>query len=255
MSQKIALVTGVSRLKGIGRAICQELARQNIAIFFTYWTTYDHQMPWKIAPNEPEIIQQELLQLGVPCACQELDLTKENAIKQLLDAVEQELGATPNILVNNATYSTYTDINSLSFKELDKHYQLNMRATTMLTMAFIKRFSYLKGGRIINLTSGQSLGAMSNEIAYAITKGAIETLTYTIAQTIAAQGITINAVNPGPSDTGWIANKDYEALRQQFPLKRIGQPEDAARLVGFLCSEAAEWITGQIIHSEGGFIR
>ena len=125
----------------------------------------------------------------------------------------------------------------------------------MLTLEFIRRFSFKEGGRIVNLTSGQSLGEMSNEIAYAITKGAIETLTKTISQKIASKGITINAVNPGPTDTGWM-NKDLAAIiLEKSPMGRIGTPKDASRLIAFLASDEAEWITGQIIHSEGGFTR
>ena len=96
---------------------------------------------------------------------------------------------------------------------------------------------------------------MPNEIAYAITKGAIETLTYTLSQKIASKGITINAVNPGPNDTGWMNEKMKTELLSQFPMNRIGKPKDTANLIGFLASKEAEWITGQIINSEGGFKR
>ena len=124
-----------------------------------------------------------------------------------------------------------------------------------MSLEFIKQFEFNKNGRIINLSSGQSLGQMPNEIAYAITKGAIETLTYTLSHKIASKGITINAVNPGPNDTGWINEELRNSLIKQFPMKRIGQPKDTAKLVGFLTSKDADWITGQIIHSEGGFKR
>lgn len=254
MNNKIALVTGVSRRKGLGRAICLELARRGIDIFFTYWTDYDNEMPWKVRAEEPESIEAELLALGVRCVGMELDLTAEDAVVQLLQIVEEKLGK-PSILINNATYSTSTSIETLTAAELDRHYALNMRATTLLSLEFIRQFQFETGGRIINISSGQSLGEMPDEIAYAITKGAIETFTRTISQRIAAKGITINAVNPGPTDTGWIGEELYQDLEKRFPTKRIGLPEDAARLIGFLCSEEGRWVTGQIIHSEGGFIR
>ncbi len=254
MTKRIAIVTGVSRLQGIGKAISIALAKRDIDIFFTYWTNYDKQMPWSVQANEPQLIRQEILDLGVNCDCLELDLTSENAPQKLLIKVKETMG-NPSILINNATYSTTTDIANFSVTELDKHYALNVRATTLLTIEFIKQFAFSQGGRIINLTSGQSLGEMPNEIAYAMTKGAVETLTKTISQTIANQGITINAVNPGPNDTGWMDEPMREQLIQRFPMNRIGQPQDVAHLVGFLCSEEGEWITGQIIHSEGGFIR
>ena len=105
MNNKIAIVTGVSRLKGIGRAICCELAKGGFDIFFTYWTEYDKQMPWKIDANEPELIQQEIRNLGVKCEKLELDLSVENAFQVLFKKVKNQLGS-PLVLVNNATYST-----------------------------------------------------------------------------------------------------------------------------------------------------
>lgn len=254
MIRKVALVTGVSRLKGIGRAICCELAKNGFDIFFTYWTDYDNQMAWKVNENEPDMIQQEIISLGVKCEKLELDLSTENAIEKIFSSIKDKMGK-PLVLINNATYSTQTSIDSLTAKELDKHYEVNLKATTLLTLEFIKQFDFNKNGRIINLTSGQSLGQMPNEIAYAITKGAIETLTTTLSQEIASKGITINAVNPGPNDTGWMDEKMKKELLNQFPMHRIGKPKDTAKLIGFLASENAEWITGQIIHSEGGFKR
>jgi len=254
MQKRIAIVTGASRIKGIGKAICLELAKKDCDVFFTYWRKYDHQMPWGVENNEPSLIEQELKNFGIRCKKLELDLTEENAIELLFNRVEQTLGK-PSILINNATYSTETTIENITAKELDKHYALNIKATTLLTIEFIKRFEFKEGGRIISLTSGQSLGKMPNEIAYAITKSAIENLTYTLSSEIATKGITINAVNPGPNDTGWMNRELEKDLIKSFPMGRIGQPTDIANLIAYLISEEAEWITGQIIHSEGGFKR
>jgi 3-oxoacyl-[acyl-carrier protein] reductase len=254
MNRKIAIVTGVSRLKGIGYAICNELAKRNIDIFFTYWTTYDNQMPWKVGSDEPTQIQNEIIKLGVKCEKLELNLALTNSAELLFNEVENTLGQA-SVLVNNATYSTQTDIYNFSATELDKHYDINLKATILLTIEFIKRFTLQQGGRIINLTSGQSLGEMSNEIAYAVTKGAVETLTKTISQKIATKGITINAVNPGPTDTGWMDENLTTLILEKSPMGRIGTPKDASRLIAFLASDEAEWVTGQIIHSEGGFTR
>ena len=254
MNKKIAIVTGVSRLKGIGYAICTELAQHNFDIFFTYWTTYDNQMPWKVGLDEPTKIQNEILKVGVKCEKLELDLAITNSAELLFNEVQNKLGQA-SVLVNNATYSTQTDIDNFSATELDKHYDINLKATTLLTIEFVKRFTLQQGGRIINLTSGQSLGEMSNEIAYAVTKGAVETLTKTISQKIATKGITINAVNPGPTDTGWMDESLTNKILEKSPMGRIGTPKDASRLIAFLASDEAEWITGQIIHSEGGFTR
>jgi len=254
MNRRIAIVTGTSRLKGIGRAICLELAKNGIEIFFTFWTDYDKQMPWNIADNEPDFVQAEIRELGVRCEKIELNFLEENTIEKLLNEVELKLGF-PTILVNNAAYSTQTNIDNITAEELDKHYFVNLKVPTLLMVEFIKRFRGNRNGRIVNLTSGQSLSFMNNDIAYAITKSAIETLTRTLSQEIARKGITINAVNPGLTDTGWLDEKQKEMFKDRFPMGRLGEPNDVAKIISFLVSEKAEWITGQVIHSEGGFIR
>ena len=253
-SNKIAIVTGVSRLKGIGRAICVYLAINGIDIFFTYWCDYDKKMPWRIENDEPEKIQNEIIELGVRCDKLEIDLMQEESIRTLLNHVEKSLG-NPSILINNATYSTQTDISNITAKELDNHYNVNLKATILLTVNFVKRFKTGQSGRIINLTSGQSLSAMSNEIAYAVTKGAIETFTRTMQHEFATKNITINAINPGLTDSGWLDEKQRDVFINRFPMGRFGLPSDVSKLIAFLVSDNAEWITGQIIHSEGGFIR
>ena len=96
---------------------------------------------------------------------------------------------------------------------------------------------------------------MPGELAYAATKGAIETFTVTLAAEVGHKGITVNAVNPGPTDTGWMTEELKRELVPRFALGRVGEPGDVARLVAFLASEEAAWITGQVIHSEGGFLR
>lgn len=91
--------------------------------------------------------------------------------------------------------------------------------------------------------------------SYITTKGAIEAFTVTLAAEVASRGITVNAVDPGPTDSGWISAEPElkQALLEVAPFGRLGQPEDAARLIAFLASDAAQWITGQILHSRGGF--
>lgn len=254
MDRKIAIVTGVGRLKGIGRAICVELAKNDIDIFFTYWSSYDQQMPWRADDREPELIQDEIRRLGVRCEKIELDLREEASVATLFNEAVKTVGQ-PAILINNATYSTPTDIFTITPTELDQHYLVNLKACTMLCVEFVRRYPGGRAGRIINLTSGQSLSAMSGEIAYAVTKAGIETLTKTLAHELAAKGITLNAVNPGLTDSGWLDEADRQRFADRFPMGRFGQPEDAARLISFLVSEPAGWITGQVIHSEGGFIR
>ncbi|WP_230126860.1 SDR family oxidoreductase [Bacillus sp. CECT 9360] len=251
---RIAFVTGASRLKGIGAAICKVLAAQGADVFFTYWTKYDQQFSWGVEQNEPALLKQQILDLGVRCDSAEVDLSSPTEITKLLKMVRDKLGY-PHILVNNACYSTIDNIENLSPTTLDAHYEINVRGTTLLSSEFVKSFTYESGGRIINIISGQSLQPMFNELSYAITKGAVETLTYTLAAAVANKRITVNAVNPGPTDTGWMNDELKQEILARSPLGRIGQPIDAARLISFLAGDEAEWVTGQVIHSEGGFRR
>ncbi|HEY9709254.1 MAG TPA: SDR family oxidoreductase, partial [Oculatellaceae cyanobacterium] len=192
--------------------------------------------------------------LGVRAESLEVDLSSPKAPTQVLDTVSAKLGNL-SILVNNAAHSVEDGFETLDASILDASYAVNLRATALLSVEFARRYSSGKGGRIINLTSGQFQAPMLGEIAYAATKGAVDALTVTLAAEVAAKGITVNAVNPGPTDTGWMTEAVKRELLPRFPMGRLGQAEDAARLVMFLARDDAQWITGQIIHSEGGFRR
>jgi 3-oxoacyl-[acyl-carrier protein] reductase len=252
LAGRIAVVTGASRSIGIGAAICRRLADQGADIFFTHWRPYDESMPWGADPDYPEKLKVELSGLGVRVGELEVDLARPSASTQVLDAVEMTLGR-PSILINNAAHSTHTPYLELDAAALDAHYAVNIRAACLLSVEFARRFSAGHGGRIISLTSGQALGAMPNELAYIATKGAIEAFTLSLSAGVAHLGITVNAVNPGPVDTGYMSEELRRALLPRFPFGRMGEPADVARLVGFLASDDAAWITGQVIHSEGGF--
>ncbi|WP_156151283.1 SDR family oxidoreductase [Domibacillus indicus] len=254
LKDKVAIVTGASRLKGIGAAICKELAEAGYHIFFTYWMEYDKKMPWSINSDEPLKLKEELLKKGVKVACMELDLTQHDAPQQLINTVIEKLGF-PDILINNAAYSTNNDFSNVTADVLDKHYMVNVRAATLVSSLFAQGFDKKSGGRIVNMTSGQFQGAMPGELAYATTKGAVDALTITLSAELAPLGITVNAVNPGPTDTGWMTEEIKTQLKPMFPFGRMGEPKDAAKIITFLVSEEADWITGQIIHSEGGFKR
>lgn len=138
---------------------------------------------------------------------------------------------------------------------LDAHWAINTRSVILLAQAFAAQHDGRPGGRIIFMTSGQDLGPMRSEVAYATAKGALASITRTLADQLADQAITLNTINPGPVDTGYAPPPAHEIVRRRFPQERWGTPDDPARLIAWLATDEAAWITGQIINSEGGFRR
>lgn len=249
----VAIVTGASRRKGIGSAVCVELARAGMDILFTHWTPYDASMEWGAEEDTPAALQSRIVSLGVRCEHVSVNLAEVSAPGLIMDAAEERMGGA-TVLVNNAVHDpTDAPFSQLDAQTLDAYYAVNIRGTMLLSVEFARRFRAGTGGRIINLTSGQGRGPMPGKLAYVATKGAIEAFTVTLAAEVASLGITVNAVDPGPTDTGWMTDEVREFLLPRFPMGRIGQPEDVARLIAFLASDRAGWVTGQIIRSTGGF--
>jgi 3-oxoacyl-[acyl-carrier protein] reductase len=236
MNGAIAIVTGADNPRGIGRAVCRALAARGAVVACTV-------QPGSTA-SEAEIG-------AVPI---EADLADPEAPEALLAAVEAFIGR-PTILVNNAAHSTRDGYTALDAATLDAHWAVNVRAPALLSCELARRHARGRPGRIVNLVSGQFLGPMPGELAYTASKGALQAFTVQLAAEVAELGITVNAVGPGPNDTGWMDDALREELAPKFPMGRVGRPEDAAALVAFLCSEEAGWITGQVVHSEGGFLR
>lgn len=248
---KNAIVTGASRRIGIGSAIARALAEAGAGVFLTYYRPYDRAVELPSAPDDVDELLAELHSMGAPAAALEADLSQPAVPPTIFSAAEQALGPI-DILVNNATHSTMGDILAVTAADLDSHYTVNLRGMALLCAEFVRRFNKGSGGRIINLTSGQGLTPMPAEIAYAATKGAVDAFTVSLAAGIAGRGITVNAVDPGITDTGWISDELRAVFLADAPRGRVGRPTDAARLVRFLASDEAEWITGQIIRSRGG---
>lgn len=253
--RKIAIVTGASRSAGIGTAICHALAEDDIDVFFTHFKDYDSSEEGNgEEPNWPDQLAEQLMKEGIKAEHMALDLADRDAPQHLLDEVESRLG-TPSILIHNATYQSQTTFRTLDDEIMDYYYQVNNRGPILLSTAFAKRFESMftqeDNGRILFLVSG---GPDPNNLAYIATKGAIKAITYPLAVGLAPIGITVNSVDPGPTDTGWMDDSLKEQLLPLFPKGRIGQPEDAAKLIRFLSSDEAGWITGQTLHSGGAFI-
>ena len=250
LSGRVAIVTGASRRRGIGAAICRALAGQGADILFTHWRAFDRTQPHGADEHGPAALEEELRTLGVRAVGMEVDLAPPDAAARVLDATVAHLGA-PTILVNNAAYSVPVVYEEVTAASLDAHYAVNVRAMVLLSVEFARRYPGGVGGRIINLSSGQGIGAMPWTIAYATSKGAVEAFTVSLAAGVAGKGITVNAIDPGATDSGWMTEQVRSDLLWGMGLGRLGQPEDAARLVVFLASEAGGWISGQIIHSRG----
>jgi 3-oxoacyl-[acyl-carrier protein] reductase len=153
--------------------------------------------------------------------------------------------------VNVHAHSEVGGLLDTTAEQIDRHLVVNARATLLLAAEFARRFRGEPGsGRIVNFSSGLPL---TGEIAYAASKGAVEWLTVSAAVELGPRGITVNAIDPGPTDTGWLSPELRAAVEGATPLGRIGRPEDAAATVAFLCSAEAAWITGQVLRSDGGF--
>ncbi len=252
LTGRIAIVTGASRQIGIGAAIASTLAQAGADIFLTYFLPYDEDQPWRSKPHEVEQQLAALKALGVRVYAMEANLAQPETAVHLFDAVEGLLGKA-TILVNNATHSEDGAIEQLDAAQLDRHYAVNVRGMAMLCKEFVQRWPGGSGGRIINMSSGQGVTPMPGELAYITTKGAVEAFTVSLAAGVAERGLTVNAIDPGPTDTGWMTDEFKAQLVAQAPLGRVGLPQDTANLVCFLASAQAEWITGQVLHARGGF--
>jgi 3-oxoacyl-[acyl-carrier protein] reductase len=228
----IALVTGAGNPRGIGAACVRALTDRGATVAFTV-------MPDEQPPAD------------LPGTAFTTDLAESVGPERLLDAVTERVGH-PSVLVNNAAHSTRDGFEVLDAATIDAHYTVNVRAPMLLSVLLARAE---RPGRIVNLVSGQFLGPMIGELAYTASKGALEAFTRQLAAEVAHLGITVNAVGPGPNDTGWIDDSLREELLPRFPMGRLGRPEDAAAVVAWLCSEEAGWVTGQVIHAEGGFLR
>jgi 3-oxoacyl-[acyl-carrier protein] reductase len=241
-----ALVTGVSRRAGIGFAIVRRLQEAGVRVFVQGWTPHDAAQDWGAEPGGTEGVAQEL---GVDFI--EADFVDPDAPARVVAAAREALGPLDILVVNHAR-SGDGRLGDLTAAELDAFLHENVRASLLLVKEFAAQFEGVNG-RVVLLTSGAHKGPMPGELAYAISKGALLVATATLAEELADRGISVNCINPGPTDTGWgLADIDPTP---RMPAGRWGEPDDAARLVAWLCSDDGRWLTGQVIDSEGGFRR
>lgn len=245
-SGRNALVTGVSRRAGIGYAVVRRLQEQGANVFVQGFAAHDAQQDWGAEADGTAGVAREL---GVAHA--DADFSDPDAPARVVAAARDALGPLDVLVVNHAR-SGDGRLGDLTADHVDAFLHENVRAPLLLVKEFAAQF---EGGRghVVLLTSGGHLGPMPGEVAYAVSKGSLTIAVTTLAYELADRGITVNCVNPGPADTGWgLADVDPAG---RMPLGRWGEPDDAARLIAWLCSDAAYWITGQVIDSEGGFRR
>jgi 3-oxoacyl-[acyl-carrier protein] reductase len=256
---RVAVVTGVSRRAGIGYAIARRLAALGASLFLHHYAPHDLTQPWGADPGGLEAVlsgvTEALADDGARVTHQEADLTDPAAPSALIDAAAAALGHLDILVCNHARSGDDGPLGTLTAAMLDAHWAANTRSSILLAQEFVGRHDGRPGGRIVLMTSGQDLGPMTPEVAYAASKGALASITRTLADQLADQAITLNAVNPGPVDTGYATPEAHEAVRRRFPQGRWGTPDDPARLVAWLVTDEAAWITGQVINTEGGFRR
>jgi 3-oxoacyl-[acyl-carrier protein] reductase len=255
---RAALVTGVSRRAGIGYAVARRLAALGASLFLHHYVPHDRDQPWGEDPGGVQAVvagvRGALAAVDASVHHLELDLALPEAPARLIEAAADAFGHL-DILVCNHARGGDGPLGTLDAALLDAIWAVNTRSTILLTQAFAARHDGRPGGRVIFMTSGQDLGPMTGEVAYAASKGALASITKTLADQLADQHITLNAVNPGPVDTGYAPPEAHEIVRRHFPQQRWGVPDDPARLIAWLVTDEAAWITGQVINSEGGFRR
>jgi 3-oxoacyl-[acyl-carrier protein] reductase len=258
LAGRAAIVTGVSRRVGIGLAVARRLAMLGADLFVTSWTAHDREQPWGADPGGIDAVLAEPGSGASTPAGRvehlEADFQDPEAPDRVV-AVAVEAFGHVDILVCNHARSSLGGLGELTAAELDATLAVNTRAVLLLVQAFAAHHDGRPGGRVVLFTSGQHLGPMPGELAYAASKGALVEVTASLADALADRGITVNTVNPGPTDTGYVDQATRERVATMFPAGRWGTPDDAARLVAWLCTDDAAWITGQVVNSEGGFRR
>ena len=257
---RVAVVTGVSRRAGIGYAIARRLAAQGASLVLHHYAPHDRDQPWGADPSGLEAVIGGVTEaLADPDAVvwhQEADLSDPDAPARLIESAAETSRFLDVLVCNHARSGGDGPLGSLTAAMLDAHWAANTRSSILLAQAFAAQHDDRRpGGRIVFMTSGQDLGPMTGEVAYAASKGALASVTRTLADQLADRGITVNTVNPGPVDTGYAPPNVHEAVRRHFPQGRWGAPDDPARLIAWLVTDEAAWITGQVINTEGGFRR
>lgn len=252
MKGRTVLVTGASRRMAIGAAIARRLANDGASVLVHSWSPHDAEQAWGEDPGGSEELVEQLRRLGGRAEHVCVDLSDREAPAQLVAAARKAFGHLDVVVANHAR-SSAQNLEQLTAAEIDLSYAVNTRATLLLVQAFAAQHNGSPGGRIVIFTSGQYHGGMPEELPYIASKGALHELTPSLAVHLAPRGITVNCVDPGPNDTGYADAATRAAVTARHPGGRWSTPADTAKLVAWLVSDEADWVTGQTIASDGGW--
>lgn len=242
MKDRVALVTGASR--GIGRAIALELAGQGATVCLGARDA-----------GRLDAVCQEIRDAGGEAAPTPIDIASGESVKAAFAQVLEKHGRL-DFLVNNAGITQDNLLLRMKPEEWAQVIDTNLGGAFRCTQAALKPMLKKRFGRIVNVTSVVGLTGNAGQANYAASKAGLVGFTKSVAREVASRGLTANAVAPGFIETDMTAamtDQAREAVTSQIPLGRVGSPEDIAALVGFLCSDAAAYVTGQVIAVDGGF--
>ncbi len=247
LTGKVAVVTGASR--GIGAGIARKLAADGAAVVVNY------------AKNEAaaQEVVKSITEAGGQAVAVRADLSDKAQIAQLFEVALEAYGRL-DILVNNAGSTLFAPLEQIDAEHVSQQFDLNVTGLIFASQEAAKYFNVngSRGGRIINLSSVVTDGALAGGSVYTATKAAVEAVTRTLATELGPQGVTVNAVAPGAVDTdlfkatGGATEEGVNYMVSRTPLGRIGQPEDIAGPVAFFASDDAAWVTGQVLQAGGG---
>jgi 3-oxoacyl-[acyl-carrier protein] reductase len=246
---RTALITGVGRLAGIGAGIAEGLAADGWQLALSFWHPYDERTGQPAGPDDPAELAARLRAGGTRVELLPGDLADPAQPGALVAAAAERLGGLDALVLSHCECEVtgYLDTTVESF---DRHYAVNVRASWLLIAAFARQLP-ASGGAVVALTSDHTAG----NLPYGATKGALDRLVLAAAEELGERGLRSNVINPGPIDNGWMDDPLRVALLTRQPLGRLGTTADVANLVRFLLSDAGQWINGQLLYSDGGFLR